>query len=237
MVTAHERGIGRFAWVMAWVGLVAGQMHALARFSVPAHAGDLEYPGTRIWAVPTMRALRPLLGWGTPEQVYVHYGKVWLPVFVASTLCGVAVYRRRRPEGFERWAWRAAIASLGVMLVGVFLDYWTQWTGQAEGGHGLEARLFWLGTWVTFPGLALMLLTVTTLGITLLVNGFRPVLPAVMFAAIIPFAFAITEVTSLGSVALPVMFGFGVLGQRLAQAPSDGGLRPAVRSAAGQSLS
>ena len=26
-----QRRIGRFAWVMAWVGLVVGQLHALAR--------------------------------------------------------------------------------------------------------------------------------------------------------------------------------------------------------------
>ena len=32
MIEGHDRQIGRFAWVMAWVGLVVGQLHALARF-------------------------------------------------------------------------------------------------------------------------------------------------------------------------------------------------------------
>ena len=32
MIEGHERQIGQFAWVMAWVGLVVGQLHALARF-------------------------------------------------------------------------------------------------------------------------------------------------------------------------------------------------------------
>ena len=41
-----------------------------------------------------------------------------------------------------------------------------------------------------------------------------------MLALIIPFAFGILEVTSMGSAALPVMFAFGILGRRLARAQS-----------------
>ena len=43
----------------------------------------------------------------------------------------------------------------------------------------------------------------------------------------IPLAFAITEVTSLGSAALPVMFAFGILGRRIARAEER---RDVVRS-------
>ena len=35
MLNGRDREIGRFAWLMAWVGLVVGQLHAL-RDSHPA---------------------------------------------------------------------------------------------------------------------------------------------------------------------------------------------------------
>ena len=55
MIDGNERQIGRFAWVMAWVGLVVGQLHALARFSVPEHGEDVtDYPLTAAWAEPAM---------------------------------------------------------------------------------------------------------------------------------------------------------------------------------------
>ena len=49
-------------------------------------------------------------------------------------------------------------------------------------------------------------------------------MPAALLALMIPLAFAITEVTSLGSAAVPVMFAFGILGRRIARADatSDG---------------
>jgi hypothetical protein len=64
----------------------------------------------------------------------------------------------------------------------------------------------------------LMLLTSTLLGATLLVRRFRPAVPAVLLALVIPVALVVLQVTSLGSVALPVMFAFGLLGHRLARA-------------------
>lgn len=211
MIDGNERRIGQLAWVMAWVGLVVGQLHALARFSVPEHAEDVtDYPLTAAWAEPAMDLLAPLLTWGDPDLVYVTYGKIWFPVFVAFTLAAVLVHRRRQPRGFEKWAWRLAITAYAAACLGVFLDYWTQWTGDYN-------VLFELGTWVTFPALGLTLLTSTVLGVTLLVKRFRPVLPALLLALMIPLAMGITEVTSLGSAALPVMFAFGILGRRIAR--------------------
>lgn len=64
------------------------------------------------------------------------------------------------------------------------------------------------------------LLGSTVLGITLLAKRFRPTLPAVLLMLIIPFAFVIVQVTSLGSAALPAMFAFAILGRRIARAES-----------------
>ncbi len=214
---AQAARIGRVAWVMAWVGLVVGQLHALSRFATVDGKEDLELPLTSAWAVPTADALAPLLDWADPDLVYVTYGKIWLPVFLAFTLCALVVYRRRRPAGFERWAWRFALASYGLACVAVFLDYWTQWTGNYTDG-GIESRIFEIAFVVTVPGLLLTLLSSTVLGVTLLVQRFRPWPVAVLLTLTIPLALGALQVTSMGSAALPMMFAFGLLGRRLARA-------------------
>jgi hypothetical protein len=214
-----QRRIGRFAWVMAWVGLIVGQLHALARFATEDGMEDLEMPLTAAWAKPTADLLRPLLGWADPDVVYVTYGKIWFPAFLAFTLCALVVYRRRQPAGFEKWAWRFAITSYVLASLGVFLDYWTQWTGDYN-GDGIEGALFTLAWFVTLPGLLMVLLSSTVLGASLLVKRFRPTLPGILLALLIPLAFGILQVTSMGSAALPVMFAFGILGRRIARAES-----------------
>jgi hypothetical protein len=230
MIEGHERQIGRFAWVMAWVGLVVGQLHALARFATADGKEDPELPLTAAWAEPAAEALAPLLEWADPDVVYVTYGKIWLPVFAAFTLCAYVVYRRRWPRGFEKWAWRVAIAVDTAACLGVFLDYWTQWTGDYN-GSGVEAAFFTAGWVVTFPSFLLMLLTTTVLGVTLLVKGFRPTVPAVLLALMIPLAFGILQVTSMGSAALPVMVAFGILGRRIARAEAPTEALPAPAAA------
>ena len=211
-----QRRIGRFAWVMAWVGLVVGQLHALSRFATPDGREDLELPFLAAWAEPATELLDPLLTWASPEVVYVTYGKVWFPVFAAFTLCAYVVFRRRQPDGVEKWAWRFALTGYVLACVGTFLDYWTQWTGNYN-GDGIEGTFFSIAWVVTVPALLMMMLGSTALGITLLVKRFRPALPAVLLAAMIPLAFAILQVTSMGSVALPVMFAFAILGRRVAR--------------------
>jgi hypothetical protein len=221
--------VGRFAWVMAWVGLVVGQLHALARFRTADGLEDIDpdnYPLTAAWAVPADDALSPLLDWGDPDLVYVTYGKVWVLVFLATTLCALVVYRRRQPPRFEKWVWRVNLALLAAVTVGVTLSYGLQWTGDYE-GEGIEAALFEVGTWFDFLGLGLLLITVTALGVTLLVKRFRPVLPAVLLALFVPLVFGITQVTSLGSGFLPIAFAFGILGRRLARTADL--TRPRVR--------
>ena len=44
---AAQRLIGRFAWIMAWVGLVVGALHALARHATAEGKEDLNQPLTR----------------------------------------------------------------------------------------------------------------------------------------------------------------------------------------------
>jgi hypothetical protein len=220
-----QRRAGRFAWLMAWTGLVVGQLHALARFATEDGRQDLELPLTAAWAEPAADALSPLLGWGDADLVYVTYGKIWLPVFVAFTLAAVMVYRRRAPRGFEKWTWRVVLAGYAGASVSVFLSYWTQWTGSYN-------ALFDAAWLVTLPSFLVAMVGSTVLGTTLLARGFRPWAPALLLALTFPLAFfVILQVTSMGSAALPIMFAFGLLGRRIAQDPaSPSAVRPAPAS-------
>ena len=209
MLTGHDREIGRFAWVMAWVGLVIGQVHALARFRTEDGRSDLDLPLTGVWARPAGDLLSPLLTWADPDVVYLTYGKIWLPVFVAFTLCAFVVRRRRQPAGVEKWAWRVALTGYVLACLSAFGEFWTQWGAMNE---DLLDTVFLF----TIPALLLTMLGSTFLGIVLLRRGLR--LPAVLLTAAVPGIVVIPEVTSLGCVVLPIAFAFGILGRRVARA-------------------
>jgi len=199
------RRISIAAWLMAAFGTVAGQLHALARFH--DHPHDLEYPLTRAWAVPAMDAVRPLLDWSDPTYVYWTYGKVWLPICLAFTAAAYLVYRRRRPQGAEREAWRVQLAAYCLLTLSVTGDYYTPWTDYFF-IVGLAAFVV-----IAFGGLAL--------GVMLLRTGFLPRLTAWLLVGFLPFFFAITEVTSMGSAMLPLMWGWALAAHRVVRAESE----------------
>jgi hypothetical protein len=58
---------------------------------------------------------------------------------------------------------------------------------------------------VTVPGLVLTMLGSTVLGITLLIRGSAPRLPALLLALVIPLAWLILQATSLGNAVLPLL--------------------------------
>jgi hypothetical protein len=213
-----QRRIGRFAWVMAWFGLVMGQLHALARHQTADGKADLDLPLTAFWAEPAADLVRPLLDWGSADTVYLTYGKLWLPVFVAFTLCAFVVRRRREPVGAEKWAWRVVLVAYPLACAGVALDYWTQWGAQDD-------RLLDLAFIVTIPAMLLTTIGSSFLGIVLLRRGLR--LPAWLLALTFPLVFVISSITSLGSVVLPIAFAFGIFGRRIARVEEAAGLEPA----------
>ena len=209
---AAQRRIGRFAWWMAWFGLVAGQLHALARFRTEDGKADLDYPLTAAWAEPADKLLDPLLGWASPDVVYLTFGKVWLPVFVAYTLCAIVVRRRRQPTGAEKWAWRIVIPAYVASCLCLIGEYWIQWTSL---DYGLLDAVFL----ATIPVLLVSLVGDTFLGIVLLRR--RGVgLPAWLLALELPLTILVPMVSSLCSTVLPTAFAFGILGRRIARAES-----------------
>jgi hypothetical protein len=217
----HSAAIGRFAWAMAWVGLVGGQLHALSRHATAVGSSDLELPTTAFWAEPAADLLSPLLDWGDPDLVYVTYGKLWLPVFASFFLCALLTYRRREPRGFERGVWRVLLVCYGAAVVSVVGEYWTQWTGETNILLGLVFL-------VSIPVILGVLVGSTLLGVCLLRSGFRPRTAAWLLTATLPAAFVITEFTSMGSIVLPIAFAFGIIGRRMARESE----RPETRTAA-----
>ncbi len=163
----NDRRIGQLAWVMAWVGLVVGQFHAMARHQTVDGKEDLEVWTTRVWSDPARDLFRPLLDWASPDAVYLTYGKIWFPVFAAFTACAFVLYRRRRPAGFEKFAWRFALIAYTWGCVAVLVTYWTQWTHET-------AVLDLAFVFLDIPGLLLSMIGSTMLGITLI----RPRIPA-----------------------------------------------------------
>jgi hypothetical protein len=206
----NDQRIGRLAWVMAWVGLVVGQFHAMARHNTVDGKEDLQLWTTRVWSDPAREFFRPLLDWSNPDAVYLTYGKIWFPVFAAFTACAFVLYRRRRPRGFEKFAWRFALVGYVWATIAVLVSYWTQWTHTTA---VLDLAFLFLD----IPGLLLTVLGSTVLGITLLLRGFRPRVTAWLLALTLPLTFAIQMVTSMGSGALPVMFAFGIAGHQLSR--------------------
>jgi hypothetical protein len=208
--SAHsQRMIGRFAWVAAWVGLVVGQLHALARHATIDGKEDLDLPLTRLWSDPARNALSPLLDWANPDTVYLTYGKIWLPVFAGFTLCAFVLHRRRGPAGFEKWAWRVALTGYVVAVAGVFCDYYTQFT---------DYNAFYdVGFVITILGLLITLIGSTLLGIALLRKGFRPRATSWLLTLNIPLAIVILQITSMGSAILPIMFAYAFVGRQIAR--------------------
>ena len=213
------------AWFSAWVGLVAGQLHALARHNTPEGRGDLEFGLTRLWSDPARSTLGPVLNWASPDAVYLTYGKVWFPLVLAFTLLAFVVFRGRQPAGLEKWAWRIALLGYVWIAVGVFCEYWTQGT--------TYNWFFEIGFLIAVPGLLLTMLASTVLGVALLRADFRPRLAAWLLALEIPLAIGIMQFTALGNALLPIMFAFGVIGLHLSRRTLDRSSAPGVQASRG----
>jgi len=204
--TATARRISRLAWATAAGGTLLGQVHALAR--AQAHPDDFEEsPLARAWGEPATRALRPLLDWSDPTTVYLTWGKIWIPVCLGFTAAAYLVYRRRQPGGAERRLWQITLAAYLVMTISVAGDYLTPWMDQMF-VVGIVAMLV-----IGFGGIAL--------GLLLLRHGFRPRTTAVLLMIFMPFLFAVTTVTSLGSALLPLMWGWAVAAQAAVSHDAD----------------
>lgn len=200
--------VGRLAWISALVAVPLAVLHALARHRTEDGSSDLELATTRFWAEPAGDLLSPLLSWGDPDLVYVTYGKLWLPVFVLFTAAALVAYRHRRPRGFEKGAWRVVLFAYAGACLSVLGEYWTQWTGET---NGLLDVVFL----ISIPFVLVTMLGSTVLGVTLLVKGYRPRTAAALVACAVPGLVVLPQFLSLGSIVLPLAFGWAVAARRI----------------------
>ena len=142
--------------------------------------------------------------WANSLHQYPAALRDWCPRSnsVACFAAAYLVYRRRRPAGAERRLWQVTLAAYAVMTLSVVGDYFTLWMDQMF-ILGIGAMLI-----IGFGGIAL--------GIMMLRNGFRPRITPILLMIFIPFMFAVTEVTSLGSALLPLMWGWAVAAHAVA---------------------
>jgi hypothetical protein len=200
-----DQQIGRTAFSAAVAGTVLAPIHALSRFATADGKEDLESGLVRAWAEPAAERLSPLLDWAGVDTVYVTYGKLWAPIFLAALLCAFAVRRRRTPTGAERWGWRLTLIGMVGMTVGVTGSYWTP----------LLSEFFA----VTIPFMLTAMIGATTLGICLLRRGFRPRATPVLLALWLPLMVVLSSLIALGAATLPMVWAFGIAGWALATAP------------------
>lgn len=199
----------RAAWTTAWLGLVVGQLHAMARHQTVGGRDDLDSPLVAAWSDPARHAFAPLLGWASPDTVYLTYGKVWLLVEAGRFVAAYVVWRARTEagavHGAERWAWRLALPGYALMTLMSGAEYWTQW-------GAMDATMLDTVFLVSLPVALGEMLASTFLGVVLLRRGLT--LTGWVLALGLPLTIAIASVTSIGNSALPAAFVMAALAGR-----------------------
>lgn len=200
----------RLAWYGGWISIIVGIMHSLARFATEAGQEDVTAL-TRAWADPARSLLEPLLTFADADHVYVVYGMLWGPLFLAALGCAVVVRRRRVQVGIgggERWAWRVYLTGLTLFTLGGFGAYYGAWFNPAMVDGAFVA--------LVVPGVLITLIGGTWLGIVLLRRGFRPRVTAVLLSLILPLMIAVQMLMSLGSAFIPMLLAWGFAGRAIA---------------------
>jgi hypothetical protein len=202
--SSTARWAGLAATAVAVAAFVVAPLHALARFGTEAGAADDDSPLVAAWAGPARDAAGGLLTFASPDVVYTTYGKFWLVALAAIAACGFA-FRSRRAGTMrtgERWAWRIALTGYVLMAAGAFVSYWTPFV---DVGFAL----------FTVPGLLVMLVGSTALGVALLRARVRPSATGWLLALQIPLLIGFSSVGSFSTGALPLLVAWGIAGWRL----------------------
>jgi hypothetical protein len=206
--TNRGRLAGRFAFYAAIAGTVLGPLHALARFATTDGQGDLASPLVHWWAVPAARTFHWLLRWGSADTVYLTYGKVWLPIALAATVCAFAVQRARAPRGLERAGWWIALTGYVLVCAELVGSYYTPFVDQAFMFIGL-------------PAILVSVIGSTLLGIALLRGGFRPLSTAWLLATWLLSLIVLDSVIALGAALVPMLWAWGLAGRRMSAPVRD----------------
>ncbi len=183
--------------------------------------------------VSAMRSwLHPMLTWGSPDIVYLTYGKVFAPI--AGTfllgLLALHAHQARRAGRLERWGFRVLVVGLALGSLSAFVEYWV---GPALGSATVTDMAFML---LSLPGMLLMLLGSPLFGLGTLRAHVVPRLGAwLLILGLLPFGIVLNLVLGHFSSML-LLFGLGwmIIGYHLwshqpAPAPSAGAMLSEAR--------
>jgi hypothetical protein len=168
---------GLAAAVGGVVGLLYWPLHALAYFATDSGSDSEGLLRPTEWL---REPLEPLLAWGSPDTVYVTYGKVMV-VPAAGFLLGLLAVRatlRALTARLERWGFRISIVGNALVLVGLVIEYWLE---QVDLGFAIDG-----------PGFLILLAGLTMLGIGMLRRRAAPRIGAWLLALAIPLVLVCT---------------------------------------------
>lgn len=205
-----SRRVGLAVVVMAGLSAAMAPLNALARMRTDDGRSDFDNPLAHWWADPAMQTLGPLVDWDAPDTVYETYGKFYLVALLAVLACAVAV-RGRRPSTLrfsERWGWRLALPSYGLMTMSMFFTYWI-------------ANLDIVFLAVTLPAMLINTIGETMLGIGLVRSGFRPRLTAWVLALSFPVSQTLVMLSTQALGMWPTMLAWAAAGWSLWRAAPD----------------
>ena len=218
MSDRNSRLAGLYSVVAAAASLVLAPLLALSYFATEDGAPQLRVGTVSAWAGPARDLAGGLLAFASPDHVYTWYGRAFVLVMPALALV-TWVARSRRPDPpklGERWGWRIALTGYALGTVGTGVAFWTPF---------LDVAFLFL----MLPGMLLMFLGSTVLGIGLLRAGYRPRSTPWLLALSIPlmiFASVVLGHNSLGLV--PLLAAWATTGWRLSRAAAQPAREPAT---------
>jgi hypothetical protein len=203
MDDSRARLAGLAAATMAGASLLLAPLNALARMRTESGRSDFESGLAHWWAAPAMDFFEPVLGFASPDTVYVTYGKFYVFALLAVLACALAVRARRsdRPGWSERWGWRITLTAYALMAVCMFFTYWIAVSDVVY----LVLLLAMLGT----------VFSHVLLGIALIRSHFRPRLAAWVLVTEPVTSIALVSISTQALGMWPMMLAWGVAGWSL----------------------
>lgn len=156
---AFYRLSGLAAMVASVIGIINIPLLALAYFATADGAEFANVPVVAAWTSLAQPVLKPLLSFGTADEVYLTYGKVMLLVFLGmlAGLLALHAYQARQAGRLEKIGFWVSLISTLLFLCGVIGAYYVVAFVPAALDFSFFAFLL--------PGLLTMLLGPLLLGI------------------------------------------------------------------------
>jgi hypothetical protein len=212
MSDRNIRLAGLYSVVAATASLLLAPLLALSYFATEDGASQLTTGTVSAWAEPARDLAGGLLTFASPDHVYTWYGRAFVLVMPALALV-TWLARARRPDPpnlVERWGWRIALMGYALGTVGTGVAFWTPL---------LDTAFLFL----MLPGMLLMFVGSTVLGIGLIRTAYRPRSTSWLLALSIPLMIVASDVLGHNSLGLvPLLVAWATTGWRFSRAHAQG---------------